>query len=73
VRLGTADAIDAGIRDTPPYGKSASQGQMRQRNCSNARPMAGSRGAPRIPGRQFLINKAQSTRAADGVIIRLGR
>jgi hypothetical protein len=42
VRLGTADAIDAGIRDTPPYGKSASQGQMRQRNCSNARPMAGS-------------------------------
>jgi len=29
-------AIDAGIRLTLPYGKSASWGQMRQRTCSNA-------------------------------------
>jgi hypothetical protein len=27
-RLGIADAIDAGIRVTPPYGKSATAGQM---------------------------------------------
>jgi hypothetical protein len=29
-----ADAIDAGIRVTPPYGKSASGGQMRQRDAA---------------------------------------
>jgi hypothetical protein len=37
-----ADAIDAGIRVTPLYRKSAGKGQLRQRDCSNARPMAGS-------------------------------
>jgi hypothetical protein len=37
-RVGTVGAIDAGIRLTPPYGKSASWGQMRQRTCSNAQP-----------------------------------
>ena len=34
VRLGMADAIDAGMRLTPPYGKSASQGQMRLRDAA---------------------------------------
>src|ERR1700690_2501102 len=34
VRLGMADAIDAGIRLTPPYGKSACRGQMRQRDAA---------------------------------------
>jgi hypothetical protein len=29
-----ADAIDAGIRLTPPYGKSAQGGQMRQRDAA---------------------------------------
>jgi hypothetical protein len=31
-----ANAIDAGRRLTPPYGKSRHRGQMRQRDCSNA-------------------------------------
>jgi hypothetical protein len=35
-RLGMANAIDAGIGLTPPYGKSPCRGQMRQRDCSNA-------------------------------------
>jgi hypothetical protein len=29
-----AEAIDAGMRVTPPYGKSASGGQMRQRGAA---------------------------------------
>jgi hypothetical protein len=33
-----ANAIDAGIWLTAPYGKSLHGGQMRQRDCSNARP-----------------------------------
>src|SRR5260370_30212831 len=33
-RLGMADAIDAGIRLTPPYGKSSHSGQMRQRTAA---------------------------------------
>src|ERR1035437_9038078 len=37
VRLGMANAIDAGIWLTPPYDKSLHRGQMRQRDCSNAR------------------------------------
>jgi hypothetical protein len=37
VRLGMANAIGAGIWLTAPYGKSPHRGQMRQRNCSNAR------------------------------------
>jgi hypothetical protein len=36
VRLGMAQAIDARIWLTPPYGKSAGRGQMRCRDCSNA-------------------------------------
>jgi hypothetical protein len=36
VRLGIAAAAGAGIRLTPPYGKSAHKGQMRQRDRSNA-------------------------------------
>jgi hypothetical protein len=38
MRLGMANAIGAGIWLTPPYGKSRRRGQMRQRDCSNARP-----------------------------------
>ena len=34
VRLGTADAIDAGIRLTPLYRKSPQRGQMRQRDAA---------------------------------------
>jgi hypothetical protein len=37
-----ARAIDARICFTPRYGKSAAQGQLRQRNCSNALRKAGS-------------------------------
>src|SRR5882672_3278278 len=37
-RLGMAEAIDAGRRLTPPYGKSRQRGQMRSRDRSNARP-----------------------------------
>ena len=33
-RLGMADAIDAGIRLTSPYGKSPHSGQMRQRTAA---------------------------------------
>src|SRR5258708_6134002 len=39
-RLGMANAVDAGIWLTPPYDKSLHGGQMRQRDCSNARPGA---------------------------------
>src|SRR5229473_4076575 len=35
-RLGRANAVDAGIWLTPPYGKSLHGGQLRQRDCSNA-------------------------------------
>jgi len=31
-----AEAIDAGMRLTPPYGESGQRGQMRQSNRSNA-------------------------------------
>ena len=40
-RLGMANAIDAGIRLTPPYGKSARAGTNASRDCSNARARAG--------------------------------
>src|SRR5471032_1965882 len=33
-RLGMAEAIDAGMRLTPPYGKSGQRGQMRQRDAA---------------------------------------
>src|SRR3981081_1533221 len=50
-RLGMAEAIDAGMRLTPPYGKSRQRGQMRPRDRSNARPgmplMASSSGSAR--------------------------
>ena len=36
-RSAMAEDIEAGIRLTPPYGKSAREGQMRSRDCSNAR------------------------------------
>src|ERR1700687_4912499 len=34
MRLGMAEAVDAGIRHTPPYGKFARPGQMRQRDAA---------------------------------------
>src|ERR1700687_2570751 len=61
MRLGMANAIDAGIRLTPPYGKSPQKRQMRQRDCSNARAlhalavMPREGGASCIPTRQGSI------------------
>src|SRR5229473_5596913 len=49
VRLGMANAIDAGIWLTAPYGKSLHRGQLRQRDCSNARPGAASHALPPCP------------------------
>src|ERR1700738_394980 len=54
MRLGMANAVDAGIWLTAPYGKSLHGGQMRQRDCSNACPSAAScRHAPRMRGIQY--------------------
>src|SRR5712691_1091597 len=49
MRLGMANAIGTGIWLTPPYGKSRRRGQMRQRNCSNARPGTGLDGFAGMP------------------------
>src|SRR3984893_9043710 len=49
VRLGMADAIDAGKRVTPPYGKSASKGQLRQRDAAMRARMRLSRPLPSCP------------------------
>jgi hypothetical protein len=43
-RLGTASAIDAGIRVTPPYGKSVTAGQMRQCDAAMRAPFPPSLG-----------------------------
>src|SRR5712691_1753167 len=55
-RLGMANAIDARIWLTAPYGKSLQGGQMRQRDCSNARRVRLStlcRHAPQMRGNQY--------------------
>ncbi len=56
VRVGRANAIDAGIRLTPPYDKYPRSGQMRPGTaagkCSNARPGAPLQ-APGVMARRF--------------------
>src|SRR4030081_1446916 len=55
VRLGMADAIDAGMRLTPPYGKSGSRGQMRQRTAAMRAWVRLSRHQPQPPSLAYAV------------------
>src|SRR3981189_511949 len=76
MRLGMANAIGAGIWLTPPYGKSRRRGQMRQRNCSNARPVRGSMAVLACPanaGHVIFRGVAAQSRAGGLQITRRSR
>src|SRR6202049_5197123 len=72
-RLGMANAIDAGIRFTPPYGKSVSRGQMRHAYAAvRARGVfrgvqgSGRRGADHLIIRSSPPPGSLETSAGDG-------
>src|SRR5665213_697906 len=73
LRLGRATAIDEGIRLTPPYGKSASEGQMRQREpAMHGRPRASqlcsTTGRRDAPARWWNMTKPLRLRLGGGVL-----
>src|ERR1700716_3935049 len=77
VRLGMANAIDAGIWLTAPYGKSLHRGQLRQRDCSNARGLGDfsarmNLSERTVGGRTALLQSLSSYPAEAGYPVRRG-